>query len=117
MSRRVVSLPQAWADRLGIDAADGVSVELVAHFEHLGDDRDVLVERQRRERRELAAERVSPRVVGEHLADGRVAEGALDRLSRSTAECAGEPRVEREAAGRSGRRALGLSRSRRHAHR
>jgi hypothetical protein len=35
VSRRVVSLPQTWADRLGIDTADGVSVELVAHFEHL----------------------------------------------------------------------------------
>ncbi len=36
MSRRgVMTLEQAWADRLGIDGADGVGDELAARFEHL----------------------------------------------------------------------------------
>ncbi|GAA1562511.1 hypothetical protein GCM10009789_14610 [Kribbella sancticallisti] len=35
MSRRVMSLPDVWADRLGIDTAEGVGDELAARFEHL----------------------------------------------------------------------------------
>jgi hypothetical protein len=33
--RRVVTLEQTWADRLGIDSTDAVSDELQARFEHL----------------------------------------------------------------------------------
>lgn len=35
MSRRTVSLPEVWAERLGIDATDDVAQELAARFEHL----------------------------------------------------------------------------------
>ncbi|GAA1554425.1 hypothetical protein [Kribbella lupini] len=35
MSRRTVSLPEAWAARLGIDATADVAQELAARFEHL----------------------------------------------------------------------------------
>ncbi|TDD15775.1 hypothetical protein E1218_30975 [Kribbella turkmenica] len=33
--RRVLTLEQSWADRLGIDSADAVRDELAARFEHL----------------------------------------------------------------------------------
>ncbi|MFI6680147.1 hypothetical protein [Kribbella sp. NPDC050470] len=33
--RRVLSLEESWADRLGIDSADAVGDELAARFEHL----------------------------------------------------------------------------------
>ncbi|MFG1818805.1 hypothetical protein ACGFIF_33925 [Kribbella sp. NPDC049174] len=35
MSRRVMTLEQTWADRLGIDSSAAVGDELAARFEHL----------------------------------------------------------------------------------
>jgi hypothetical protein len=35
MSRRVLSLEDVWADRLGVDTTEGVGDELAARFDHL----------------------------------------------------------------------------------
>ena len=76
---------------------------------HLGDDRDRLAERQRRDRGELAALRVPARVVREQVADGPHAERPLERGRRLAADGAVEARLEGEGGhapslGRSGRR-------------
>ena len=70
----------------------------LAHLEHLGDDRDVLVERQRGEGREFATRRVATRVMREQFSDGRVPERTLDRLRGAAAERARQPAVEGERA-------------------
>ena len=79
----------------------------LAHLEHLGHDRDVLVEREARECRELAAERVAARIVAEQVAHRAVAERPLEGLRRAPAQRAGEARVEGEPTGARGIRSFG----------
>ena len=82
-------------------------IDALAHLEHLGHDRDVLVERKAGERGELAAEGVPARVVAEEVADRAVAERPLDGLRRAAAERTREAGVEGEPTGARGIRSFG----------
>ena len=66
------------------------------HRAHLGDDRHLLPQRQRGDRREFAAARVAAGVVREEVRHGVHAERALEQLRRGGTERVDEARLERQ---------------------
>ena len=91
VEERERQLALAVADRDFEDRALALLHPPFARAAHFGDDRDRLADRQRRDRRQLAAAHVPPRIVREQIAHCLHAECAVERCGGLAADGSVEP--------------------------